>query len=79
MSGDSVFLHQFKEVIRDLQTDLALAFNTTAYGVGAGIENAVFAGHGVLEKQMHDAGFFVKENVFGFTFVKFFHFFDSLE
>ena len=59
MGRDAVFLHNFKEVLRDSKANFALALYRAANGVGAGVEYAVFAGSAVFKKQAYYVGFFV--------------------
>ena len=75
MGGNTVFLHKLKEKLAYCKTDLALALYAAANGVGAGVEHAVFARHTVLEQQVNDILFFIKEDVFGFTCIKCLHIF----
>ena len=70
---DAVALHQLEEILGDRQADAALALDAAAYGVGAGIEYAVFTGRAVLEEQVDDVGRLVEQNGFGFAVVQSFH------
>lgn len=67
--GNAVLRHDLKEILRNAEPDLALAFHAAADGVVTGVEHAVFTGRGVLEQKVHNAGLFVEQDGLGLAVV----------